>query len=69
MIRQRGINLPRKLINEQTLPCIMSRMPLQDWKQWEKESISWIHEDVKDAFWRFVHQRWKDSMHVAAADL
>jgi hypothetical protein len=29
-------------------------MPLGDWKQWAKERPSWIHEDIKKAFWRFI---------------
>jgi adenine-specific DNA methylase len=36
------VNLLRKLINKQTLPGIMSCMPLLDWKQWAKERLSWM---------------------------
>ncbi len=31
------VGLLHSLINDQTLPNIMGRMPLSDWKQWAKE--------------------------------
>jgi hypothetical protein len=37
MMGARGVNLLMKLINKQTLPSIMSRMPPVDCKQWAKE--------------------------------
>ncbi len=37
-------------------------------KQWEERRLSWEQEDVKEAFWRFVDQKWKDSLNAASAD-
>jgi hypothetical protein len=50
MIGTRGINLLRKLLNEQTLLGIMSRLPPGNWKQWARERPSCIQEDIKEAF-------------------
>jgi hypothetical protein len=44
----RGMNLLRKLINEQNLPGIMSWIPPGNWKQWAKERPSWILEDIEE---------------------
>jgi hypothetical protein len=35
----------------------MNHMPPADWKQWVKERTSWVHEDIEQAFWRFVDQK------------
>jgi hypothetical protein len=50
MMGAKWVNLLRKLINEQTLPNIMSHMPLADWKQWSKERLSWMQEDMEEPF-------------------
>jgi hypothetical protein len=34
--------LLHRLINYQTLPSIMARMPLGAWKRWAKERPQWI---------------------------
>jgi hypothetical protein len=39
-----------------------------DWKQWAKERPLWICEDVKEALWRFVDQKKKDALNVAATE-
>ncbi len=54
IIGVRGVHLLPELINEQTLPGIMSRMPPGNWKQWAKERPLWIQEDIEKAFWRFI---------------
>jgi hypothetical protein len=59
----------RKLINKQTLPVIKNRMSPVDWKQWAMERLSWVQEDVEEAFWSFMDQRRKNSLNVSAADL
>jgi hypothetical protein len=64
MMGARGVNLLHKFIYKQTLPDIISRMPPGDWKQWAKKWPFWIQEDIKEAFWRFVDQKWKDSLNV-----
>jgi hypothetical protein len=42
------------LINDQTLPNILGRMPPMDWRQWARERPSWIRETTEEAFWNFV---------------
>ncbi len=44
------------------------RMLHTDWKQWAKERPLWICEDVKEALWRFVDQKKKDALNVAATE-
>jgi hypothetical protein len=68
MIGAKGFNLLSRLINEQTLPGIMRRMPEAECKQWAKEMPSWMQEEVEEAFWVFMDQKLKDSLNVAAAD-
>ncbi len=29
----------------------------------------WIQDDVEEASWRFMDQKWKDSLNVAVAEL
>jgi hypothetical protein len=57
-----------RLINDQTLPNILSRMPPMDWRQWARERPNWIRENPEEAFWSFVDQKWKDALNVAAAE-
>ncbi len=64
----RGVNLLGKLINEQTLTGTMSSMHKGGWKQWTKERPTWIHEDMKKVFWRFIDQKMRDTLNVAAAE-
>ncbi len=64
----RKAGLLHRLVNDQTLPGIMARMPVGDWKQWAKERPLWIGGPMEGAFWVFVDQKWKDSLNVAAAE-
>jgi hypothetical protein len=57
IIGAREVNRLRKLINEQTVPCIMGHMPPLDWNQWAKERPSWAHDDVEEPFWRFIQSK------------
>jgi hypothetical protein len=57
-----------RLINDQTLPNILSRMPPMDWRQWARERPNWIRENPEEAFWSFVDQKWRDALNVAAAE-
>jgi hypothetical protein len=50
------------------LPRRMAMMPLGGWKQWAKERPQWIHENLEEAFWKFVDQKWRDSLNVAASE-
>ncbi len=68
MIGESGVRLLTKLINDRTLPGIMALMPPGDWKQWTQERPQWIHENMEKAFWRFVDQKWRDSLNMAAAE-
>jgi hypothetical protein len=42
MLGARKAGLLHRLVNDQTLPGIMARMPVGDWKQWAKERPLWI---------------------------
>jgi hypothetical protein len=39
-----------------------------DWRQWAKERPDWSREPADEAFWKFVDQKWKDAINVAAAE-
>jgi hypothetical protein len=68
MLGARGVNLLSRLDNEQTLQSMMGRMPNSDWKQWAKERPTWIQQNVAEVVWRFVYQKWRDALNVAAAE-
>ncbi len=57
-----------RLINDQTLPSVLAKMPPNDWRQWAKERPTWMREAIKEAFWSFVDQKWRDALNVAAAE-
>jgi hypothetical protein len=69
MLGARKADLLHRLINDQTLPSIMGRMPLSDWKKCARERPMWVEGVVEDAFWAFIDQKWKDSLNVTAAEL
>jgi hypothetical protein len=69
MMGARKVGLLQRLINDQTLPGILAKMPANDWRQWAKERPLWIRGAVEEAFWTFVDQKWKDALNVAAAEL
>jgi hypothetical protein len=60
--------LLHRLINDQTLPSILAKMPPNDWRQWAKERPTWMRGAVEEAFWAFVDHRWRDALNVAAAE-
>jgi hypothetical protein len=68
MMSARRGRLLHRLINDQTLPSIMARIPLGDWKQWAKERPQWIHGSLEEAFWKFIDQNWRDLLNVMAAE-
>jgi hypothetical protein len=39
-----------------------------DWRQWARERPDWARESAEEAFWKFVDQKWKDALNVAAAE-
>jgi hypothetical protein len=44
----------KMLINEQTLPSIMEKMPAADWQQGAINRPTWVKEEVEVAFRKFV---------------
>ncbi len=44
------------LINDQTVPKIMSKMPFADWREWATKRPEWIREDLAMAFEGFVER-------------
>jgi hypothetical protein len=68
MMGARKAGLLSRLINDQTLPSILAKMPPTDWRQWAKERPTWMREAVEEAFWNFVDQKWRDALNVAVAE-
>jgi hypothetical protein len=68
MMGARKAGLLSRLINDQTLPGILAKMPPTDWRQWAKERPVWMREAIEEAFWNFVDQKWQDALNVAAAE-
>jgi hypothetical protein len=68
MMGAKKAGLLSRLINDQTLPDILAKMPPTDWRQWARERPSWMREAVEEAFWNFVDQKWRDALNIAAAE-
>jgi hypothetical protein len=68
MMGARKAGLLHRLVNDQTLPSILAKMPPNDWRQWARERPTWMREAIEEAFWSFVDQKWKDALNVAAAE-
>ncbi len=64
----KGIGRLGLLINDQTVPRIMSKMPYTDWKKWATKRPDWMQEDMASAFVRFVERKWQDALNIAAAE-
>jgi hypothetical protein len=64
----KGIGRMGLLINDQTIPRIMSKMLYTDWKEWATRRPDWMQQDVATAFKRFVVRKWQDALNVAAAE-
>jgi hypothetical protein len=56
------------LINNQTIPRIMGKMPHVDWKEWATKRPDWMRQDVTTAFEAFIERKWLDALNVAAAE-
>jgi hypothetical protein len=69
MMGAKKAGLLGRLINDQTLPGILARMPPTDWRQWAREQPNWMREATEEAFWNLVDQKWRDALNVAAAEL
>ncbi len=68
MMGARKAGLLSLLINDQTLPSILAKMPPSEWRQWAREWPTWMREAIEEAFWNFMDQKWKDALNVAAAE-
>jgi hypothetical protein len=64
----KGIGRIGLLINDQTIPRIMGKMPYTDWKEWATRRPDWMQQDVATAFEGFVEKKWQDTLNVAAAE-
>ncbi len=64
----KGIGRLGLLINNQTIPRIMCKMPYTDWKEWATKRLDWMQQDVVTTFERFVERKWQDTLNVAAAE-
>jgi hypothetical protein len=64
----RSIGRLSLLINDQTVPRIMSKMPYADWKEWATKRPEWMREDLGLTFEKFVERKWQDTLNVAAAE-
>jgi hypothetical protein len=56
------------LINDQTIPRIMGKMPHADWKEWATKRPDWMRQDATMAFEAFIESKWLDALNVAAAE-
>jgi hypothetical protein len=56
------------LINDQTIQKIIGKMPYTDWKEWVTRRPEWIHENFENVFEKFVEQKWKDALNMAASE-
>jgi hypothetical protein len=50
MMGARKAGLLHRLVNDQTLPSILAKMPPNDWRQWAKERPSWMRKAIEEAF-------------------
>ncbi len=64
----KGIGRLGLLINDQTIPRILSKMPYTDWKEWATRRPDWMQQDVAITFERFVERKLQDALNVAAAE-
>jgi hypothetical protein len=64
----KGIGRIGLLINDQTIPKIMGKMPHTNWKEWATRRPDWMQQDVATVFERFVERKWQDALNIAAAE-
>ncbi len=50
MMGARKAGLLHRLVNDQTLPSILAKMPSNDWRQWARERPTWMREAIEEAF-------------------
>ncbi len=64
----KGIGRVGLLINDQTIPKIMGKMPYTDWREWATRRFDWMQQDVATAFEGFVEKKWQGALNIAAAE-
>jgi hypothetical protein len=64
----RRIGRVELLINDQTIPRIMGKMPHVDWKEWATKRPDWMRQDATTGFEAFIERKWLDALNVAAAE-
>jgi hypothetical protein len=64
----KGIGRLGLLVNDQTIPRIMGKMPYTNWKEWATRRPEWMQEDLGSAFEEFVERKWQDALNMAAAE-
>ncbi len=64
----KGIGRLSLLINDQTIPRFMGKMPYTDWKEWATKRPEWLREDLGPTFEKFMERKWQDALNVAAAE-
>jgi hypothetical protein len=64
----RRIGRVELLINDQTIPKIMSKMPHADWKEWATRRPDWMRQDATAAFEDFIERKWLDALNIAATE-
>jgi hypothetical protein len=64
----RRIGRVELLVNDQTIPKIMSKMPHADWKEWATRRPDWMRQDATTAFEDFIERKWLDALNVAASE-
>jgi hypothetical protein len=64
----RRIGRVELLVNDQTIPKIMSRMPPADWKEWAMKRPGWMGQDGALAFEEFIERKWLDALNIAATE-
>ncbi len=56
------------LINDQTVPKIMGKLPFANWKEWATKWPEWARGDMGAAFEKYVERKWKDALNIAVAE-
>ncbi len=64
----KGIGRLGLLVNDQTIPRIMGKMPYTDWKEWATRRPEWMREDLGSAYEGLVERKWQDALNIATAE-
>jgi hypothetical protein len=64
----RKIGRVELLLNDQTIPRIMSKMPPSDWREWATKGPEWSGQDTNLAFEDFIERKWHDAINIAATE-